>query len=375
MYGLFHSTGDATGRRTCLGGLKTSIAGVAICLGLAGGAGAERVGDIPNPRARDGTWVTDVAGMLRPETIQGLNSLIDALERDTTAEIAVVVIRTLDGTTVEALAEDLFEKWGIGKRERDNGLLFLWATSERRVRIEVGYGLEGTLPDGKVGAILDQYVIPRFKSGEYDRGIVEGANALVSAIRNEPLELSSQASDSYDESWISLTTILGSLGLVPAAVGGMFGYRRWRRYRRRICPECRSRMTRVTESEDDRLLDEPQRVEEKIGSIDYDVWTCPACSNHFTLRYPKWLTSYDKCPQCRNRTRSRSEKTIVAATTSREGKAQVTESCAFCNYRHTYRRTTPRVSSSSGSSSSGSSSGGSSFGGGSSGGGGASRGY
>jgi uncharacterized protein len=348
---------------------------LALCVALTSRPGAERVQDIPNPRVQNGTWVADVAGMLRPETVSELNTFIDGLERDTTTEIAVVVIRTLDGTTVEAFAEDLFEKWGIGKRDRDNGLLLLWATGERRVRVEVGYGLEGMLPDGKVGAILDQYVIPRFKAGEYDRGVVEGVHALATVIRNEPLELSSPASNSYDDSGISLTTILGALGVVPAALGSLVGYRRWRRYRRRICPECRSRMTRVLEVEDDRLLDEAQRVEEKVGSVDYDVWTCPSCSHHFTLRYPKWLTSFDKCPQCRNRTRSRSEKTLVSATTSREGKVQVTESCAFCNYHHTYKRTTPRVSSSSGSSSGGSSGGGSSFGGGSSGGGGASRGY
>lgn len=347
---------------------------VALSLVLAPGAGAERLEDIPNPRLRDGTWVVDVPAMLRAETVTELNAVIDRLERNTSAEIAVVVIRTLDGATVEAFAEDLFERWGIGKRDRDNGLLFLWATGERRVRVEVGYGLEGMLPDGKVGAILDQYVIPRFKAGEYDRGVVDGVQALVTVIRNEPLELASQATDSYDTSWMSLTMILGMLGLVPAGFGGVVGYRRWRRVRRRSCPQCRSRMKRLTDSEDDRLLDAAQNIEEKIGSVEYDVWTCPSCSHHFTLRYPRWLTGYDKCPQCRNRTRARSEKTIVAATTSREGKVEVTETCRFCNYRHTYRRTTPRASSSS-STSSGGSSGGSSFGGGSSGGGGASRGY
>ena len=69
--------------------------------------------------------------------------------------MAVVVVRSLDGLSIEEAAEKLFNLWGIGKKDRDNGLLFLWSTGDRKVRVEVGYGLEGVLPDGKVGAILD----------------------------------------------------------------------------------------------------------------------------------------------------------------------------------------------------------------------------
>jgi uncharacterized protein len=154
----------------------------------------------------------------------------------------------------------------------------------------------------------------------------------------------------------------------------MIGFRRWRRYRRRTCPQCGTKMIRLAETDDDALLDAGQQAEERLASVDYDVWKCPSCSHHFTLRYPKWLTSYDKCPQCHNRTKSSTETTIVAATTSSSGTARVTEQCAFCAYHVAYEKMLPRIersSSSSGSSSSGSSS----FGGGRSGGGGASRGY
>src|SRR5688572_8018251 len=142
--------------------------------------GAEPLTSIPNPRGRNGTWVTDMPGALRADTIAQLNSTISDFERTTGAEMAVVVIGSLDGLSIEEATVKLFELWGIGKKSKDNGLLLLWATGDRRVRVEVGYGLEGVLPDGKVGAILDAYVMPKFRSGEFDEGLLAGVDALLS---------------------------------------------------------------------------------------------------------------------------------------------------------------------------------------------------
>jgi uncharacterized protein len=138
-------------------------------------------------------------------------------------------------------------------------------------------------------------------------------------------------------------------------------------------------MTLLGESHDNTLLEEGQQAEERIKSVDYDVWRCGACGHHFTLRYPKWFSSYSRCAQCRNRTKSSTEKVIAAATTASSGRARVVETCAFCTFRREYTKVLPRIdssdSSSGGSSGGSSSSGASSFGGGGSGGGGASRGY
>jgi uncharacterized protein len=342
------------------------------------GAGVEPLASIPNPRVENGTWVTDMAGALRADTVSRLNDTIGAFERTTGGELAVVVIRSLDGASIEEAAAKLFEMWGIGKKDRDDGLLLLWSTGDRRVRVEVGYGLEGVLPDGKVGAILDAYVIPRFRSGEFDEGIVAGVGALLAAARNEDVALPFEASGSYEgDSDSSLTFWLPVVGSIPVGLGSLIGFRRWRRYRRRRCPQCQTRMLLLLESEDDALLEKGQVVEERIGSVDYDVWTCPECSHHFTLRYPKWVSEYQKCPQCSHRTKSSRERVMTAATSSSTGSARVVELCAFCTFRHEYTRVLPRItqSSSSGSSSSGRSSSSSSFGGGRSGGGGASRGY
>lgn len=338
--------------------------------------GTEPLTSIPNPRTSGSTWVTDMPGTLRADTIARLNSTIGEFERTNGAEMAVVVIRSLDGLTIEEAAVKLFELWKIGKESKDNGLLLLWSTGDRRVRVEVGYGLEGALPDGKVGAILDARVIPKFRSGEFDEGLLAGVDALLRAARDEPMELPSPRSESYGSDWPGIgAVVIGLLGGLPLSVGSIVGFRKWRRRRRRRCPACRTLMTRLDESHDNALLEEGQQAEERIKSVDYDVWKCGACGHHFTLRYPKWFSSYSRCTQCHNRTKSSTEKVLAAATTTSSGSARVVETCAFCTFRREYTKALPRIESSSSSSSGSSSGGSSSFGGGGSGGGGASRGY
>jgi uncharacterized protein len=356
---------------------RISFALSALVLFLIAALSAEPLTSIPNPRSRDGTWVTDMPGMLRAETVAQLNSAIGDLERTTGIEMAVVVIGSLDGLSVEEAASRLFDLWGIGKKKQDNGLLLLWSTGDRRVRVEVGYGLEGVLPDGKVGAILDSYVMPQFRSGTFDEGLMAGVDALAKAIRSEPVALSSPTSESYESGGPGIGAIvIGLLGAIPAGLGSILGFRKWRRHRRRRCPACDTRMVRLDEGADDALIEKGQQAEERVGSVDYDVWKCEACSHHFTLRYPKWFSQYETCPQCHNRTKSSTQTVITQATTSSSGSARVVEQCAFCTFRREYTKVLPRIqqSSSSGGSSSRSSSS-SSFGGGRSGGGGASRGY
>ena len=363
--------------RRCLSiGCRSLIAIGALIVLLSAAVGAEPLTSIPNPRTRDGTWVTDMPGTLRKDTIARLNATIGEFERTNGAEMAVVVIRSLDGLTIEEAAVELFELWTIGKESKDNGLLLLWSTGDRKVRVEVGYGLEGALPDGKVGAILDARVMPKFKSGEFDEGLLAGVDALLSAARDEPMELPSPQTESYGSDWPGIAAVvIGLLGGPPLIVGSIVGFRTWRRRRRRRCPACQTRMICLDESDDDALLEDGQQAEERVESVDYDVWKCGTCGHRFTLRYPKWFSSYSKCTQCHNRTRSSTATVLVAATTTSSGSARVVETCAFCTFRREYTKVLPRIESSNSSSDGSSSGGSSSFGGGGSGGGGASRGY
>src|SRR6185436_14961916 len=115
------------------------------------------------------------------------------------------------------------------------------------------------LPDGKVGAILDARVIPKFKSGEFDEGLLAGVDALLSAARDEPVELPSPRSESYgSDSPGIVALVIGLLGVggIPLGIGSMFGFWKWRRLHRRRCPACQTLMTRLGESDDDALLEE-----------------------------------------------------------------------------------------------------------------------
>lgn len=122
--------------------------------------------------------VSDFASQFSATELVALENFLQEVERKTTAEIAVVTVKNLDGGDINDYATRLFEHWGIGKKGKDNGALLIAAIEDRKVRIEVGYGLEGAIPDARAGRILDESVIPYFKNGQYGIGLTEGARAL-----------------------------------------------------------------------------------------------------------------------------------------------------------------------------------------------------
>ena len=114
-----------------------------------------------------------------------LENFLRSVERDTTAEVVVVTVSSLDGMTIEEYANRLFADWGIGTKARDNGVLLLVAPADRQVRIEVGYGLKGSLPDGLAGEIIRTAIVPEFKQGNMRRGIGRGLDRISRVVRSE----------------------------------------------------------------------------------------------------------------------------------------------------------------------------------------------
>ncbi len=124
--------------------------------------------------------VSDFAQLLRPETIVALEQTLARFEQETGNEFAVVTIEKLPADhTIETYATELFEQWGVGKEESDNGLLLLVARDDREMRIEVGYGLEGAVPDIEAGHIISEILTPAFQAGEYDAGITAAVTRLM----------------------------------------------------------------------------------------------------------------------------------------------------------------------------------------------------
>lgn len=128
-------------------------------------------------------YVNDFASVLSAADEIYLEDYLNTLERDTSAEVAVVTVTSLDGMTIEEYANRLFAQWGIGKKQKDNGVLLLVSTGDRSVRIEVGYGLEPILPDGRAGEIIRTAIVPQFRAGNYPRGIGQALDRIAQIIR------------------------------------------------------------------------------------------------------------------------------------------------------------------------------------------------
>lgn len=130
-------------------------------------------------------YVNDYANVLTSDIKVQLEKELQLFAASTTNEIAVVTVPDLGGDTVEHYATKLFESWKIGKAKQDNGVLLLVVVSDYKLRIEVGYGLEGALPDILAKNIIDTAITPSFKNGDYDTGIVKGVTAIMQATFGE----------------------------------------------------------------------------------------------------------------------------------------------------------------------------------------------
>ena len=131
--------------------------------------------------------VSDWAGAFTPEQKTALESRIAALRQANGAQLAVVALKSLKGGEIDDFAVKLFAQWGIGEKGKDNGVLLLAAIEDRKMRIEVGYGFEGVLTDAGTGRIQDEYIIPRFKEGNFAQGLSDGADVLLKVMGGEAL--------------------------------------------------------------------------------------------------------------------------------------------------------------------------------------------
>jgi uncharacterized protein len=137
--------------------------------------------------ARAAGYVIDEAGLLPAESVARIEKLSTELQNATDAkpQVAVLIVKDLGGRDIESYSADRFGKLGVGQADANNGILFVIAPAERKARIEVGYGLEGAVPDAMAGAILDEYVLPAFKAGDMAGGVEAGHRAIVAAVARE----------------------------------------------------------------------------------------------------------------------------------------------------------------------------------------------
>jgi len=175
-------------------------------------------------------FVTDEASIIDANIESSLNQLAKNIEQETTVEVSIVTVNSLEGLDIETYAVELFEEAGIGKKDLDNGLLILVAPNERRYRIEVGLGLEGLIPDIEARQIGVKVLEPFFKEGLFGEGLLESLKVINGFVTNNE-EVISQYRSVYvsrrrGSGFSSIFSLIFYLFVISSVFGGFYGKRR-----------------------------------------------------------------------------------------------------------------------------------------------------
>lgn len=458
------------------------------CASLYALAQVYTVETVPNTKLVNNSYVSDPTKILNDTTVNRINILLSDLEKAATAQVAVVMLPSIGEADHVDFAQRLFRHWGIGQAGNDNGLLILFIMDQRTIRFHTGYGVEGVLPDATCKRIQQRFMVPHFKEGDYNTGILRGIEATVSILSKpeaiEELFARDTSQDhyayvalsvvytvvvviiflilvfshkfkpspeypkvtltrlhwlflyvflplalffaAYNLTWSFSTFVIAAYALIilwfieryirVSAIGKKFVlngqqqdaynfmngqkiywilaavffplpmivlYQIFRSKRNsfrnhpRTCKKCKASTVKLSEAQEDEFLKEGQITEEKVGTIDYDVWKCNSCGSTEILRYPNKKSKFTTCPKCSFMTyHFGARRTIERASYTSEGYGEEERTCMHCGHHHIDKFIIPMLvmssSSDSGSSSSSSSDSGGSWGGGDSGGGGAS---
>ena len=353
--------------------------------------------DMINPNIKDRTvYVADPAGLVSQEAKDDANRVLWNLRQQTGVEVAIVVVPDTGDFTIEDFATEVFTQWGIGKNDKDNGVLILIAPVMKSARIATGYGVEGIIPDISAKKIIDRSVVPYMKNEDIN-GAVKAVAADVATVLSDPEaaeELKSANKESWEEMQSDITgeDILKIAGIIVLLVFffsiGKFIYDNNRfakqdRYRQALgwdaelnyyllfavlslglgslpylmarkkykdarnkpmkCPACRGKMIKLNEEEDNNLLSPSQDFEEKLNTVDYDVWVCEDCGT--VERYPFRIKQmkYQECPNCHTIAMCLvRDHTVVPATTRRPGVGEKIYECKYCHNQHKKRYQIPQ---------------------------------
>lgn len=353
--------------------------------------------DVANPNVADRrVYVADPENNVGAAAKARVNEMLYALRRQPGAEVAVAVVPSIGDLPIEDFSEKLFTSWGLGKSDKDNGVLIVIALEQRRARIQTGYGAEGVLPDISAKKIIDRQIIPAMRDGDLDAAVTGATTEVVRVMSNPEAaaELKSSKKDAWEEDPDTLTsedimTFAASVALVflLAAIGlYIYDWRRSRhkdRYQKALlwqqhamlywlcaicslgaalvvallalwqyrrarnkplpCPTCGARMRKLNEEEDNALLSPSQDFEEQIKTVDYDVWECPQCGTIERFPFKANQLKYSECPSCHTVAMCMvRDHTIVPATTRQAGVGEKVYECQFCHQQNRRRYVIPK---------------------------------
>jgi uncharacterized protein len=340
------------------------------------------VDEVPNVQLTDSTrLVSNPDGIISSDTESQINSLLLDIRRKTSCEVAMVVIGDIPtDTDIDNFATDLFGKWGIGKKDKSNGVLIVVAKDAHRYVIRTGYGAEGVLPDVVCGRIGRRILTPAFREEDYDGGLLKATQNIHEIVTDPEVrdELMSQISGDDDDftfaDFLSLYFFFAlciTFALLICVVAVWLENRdkdRHDKYRKLIkyqaitgiasifclalplilylplryklnqwrnghhaCPNCGAAMQKLDEVTDNNYLTPAQDCEEQLNSVDYDVWLCGNCGETDIFAYVNSESQYTVCRACGARAaRLVRDRIIVHPTTAHEGYGEKEFFCQNC---------------------------------------------
>lgn len=343
------------------------------------------VEDVPNVHVADRTrYVSNPDAVLSESAVSDLDVALGQLWDTTTAEPVVVVIENLpEDSDIDTFATELFEKWGIGKKDNDNGLLMVVARGDRKAVIRTGYGVEGAIPDIVAGRILRNEMFPLFSEGDFDGGVLAGVEAIgrvltdpnyAEELRSEQPRDAMSGEEGIGEDLFKYFLALGAILACVSLAMFLWTLRssrrldvaeRWRRLdsikmpilffafmslgigalvyfpliwkmkrmrnKKRLCPNCQTRMNKLDEEHDNDYLTPAQDTEEQLNSVDYDVWVCPSCREVDVLPFVNRRSAYQVCERCGARASMLAvDRVVVKPTTRTRGRGEKTFRCSNC---------------------------------------------
>jgi uncharacterized protein len=405
-----------------------------LILSLSLSASAERADRVLMPLPA--SHVADAGHLLAVDTRVELDRLASRLDQSGRGELGIAVIGSTDGKPSRQFATEAFNFWGIGDPQRHDGVLLLLALRDRKAEIVLGAGIDNAGNRRHVLQVMNEAMVPRFRQGNYDQGLIAGATMVLQQIYSLDLSRPAEAPEALapalafstppatgsdadspapeaastpaevDTSDVIapaparqpqhsgpqpvpptetspgmvafglsiLTALAAAAWWVLSRLLRVFWWFTGGRLLARRCGNCRTPMNLLSEEADDAHLNAAELTEERLRSVDYRVFVCPRCSRVDKLMRRAWFSTYSNCSSCHSRALSRVSTTISSATRYSTGLAEVTETCQNCHKTNTVRHVLPVLPppSNNSSRSSSSSSSRSSFGGGRSSGGGAS---
>lgn len=355
---------------------------------------AYKVEDIPNVHLKDRTRFLSNPDNVISRGVQDLSdSIMQRIWQNTSAEVIAVVVDSIaDDNDPDNFATELFELWGVGKSDRDNGLLLLVSVKDRAAVIRTGYGMEGVLPDIVAGKIIREKMFPYFRQGEYDRGLLSGLSELSRVITDPEYseELKSKyandagsgADDDFGLQQYFILAVIAAIvlllyvlfikvnynkepqkqwdklskGKMPALMVTIFflgipivGYLLLLAFLKRLrntppeCPRCKVKMKRLPKGDDERWLSSGNLTERRIKSMEHDVWECPSCGYGLVKSFKNPHTTYTTCEKCESVAKHMVSDTILKQpTTYSKGIGERVYRCEHCGNENHTRYEIPR---------------------------------